>query len=44
MQAAAHDAAFARRNKIPQEVAQEFVETDKAEPARKKIKKRYGKR
>lgn len=35
MQAAAHDADFARRNKISQAVAREFVKADK----RKKRKK-----
>ena len=30
MRAAAHDPEFAKRNKIPQEVAREFVEADKA--------------
>lgn len=38
MRAAAHDKGFAKKFKIPQSVAREYVEADKRKPKRKGAK------
>ena len=40
MAAAAHDPAFAKRNNIPQSVAQEFNQADKGKKLAKALRKR----